>query len=239
LIRFRLTYLIYCLIICTLIFPTIALSSDSNHEIAISLGGIWTGNDLNQNDDDTDLLGYYNLTNGIGPQVEISYYVSPKISCGLGMEYQHCKKSGKYYYPEPSDPQYIRYVSKAFEAFIPSFEVKYYIPSTHCDYFISISSMLCFGTFKSEYSTEPLPPLGENFKDSYSGNGYGVSLAIGLQKSIYGRIGSSILAGYRYLQTGKLFSKSTNTAFRFYGKNANFDFNGPYIEFSLFYSLYK
>lgn len=239
LIRLKIKYFLGCLIIGALTFPPRALSVNTNHEISLSLGGIWTGNGLNQNDGNTDLLEYYNLTNVFGPKVEILYFVSPRISCGFGMEYQHCKKSRKYYYPDSSNPQYIRYVSQAFEAFIPSLEVKYYIPSTHCDYFISFGQMLCFGTFKYENSYEPLPPMERNYKDSYTGNGYGVSLAVGLQKSIYGRVGSSILVGYRYLQTGKLFSKSTNTALRFYDKNANLDFNGPYIEFSLQYLLHK
>jgi hypothetical protein len=227
----------FYILLSFILFPLSEVNAAEKHTFSFSLGGSWNDFGAIKSDDYSDLLKEHNFKSGIGPFFEIVYFVSPRFSCSGGMEFQYGKKHKVYYYPNSSDPQSIQYNSSTFKAFIPRFEIRYYIPTTRFDYYISIGQMLCFGTFKSKYTFDPPRPLPEKYNNKYTGNGYGVSCSGGLKKELNDRFGLSIQAGYRYLQTGKMFNVESNHPLRDGLHYANLNFSGPFAGVNLSFQL--
>jgi hypothetical protein len=172
------------------------------------------------------------IKNGPNLSLDLSHFVSPRMSIGLGVYYVsgQVKDVARSRILNPYDPNaYYDYTHKV-DAIAPYFSVKYFFPKRHVDYFLSAGPMLCFGRHQEKYDATNGITLPNHYTFTYNATGVGFSTFGGLKRSIGKKFNINFELGYRYLATGDLHNSKGEpvTFFIQDSHNAILDLSGPF-----------
>jgi hypothetical protein len=172
------------------------------------------------------------IKNGPNLALDISHFISPRMSIGLGVYYV----SGQVWNVarnrtlNPYDPNAYYDFTHKVDAFAPYFGIKYYFPKRHVDYFLSAAPMFCFGRHQEKYDATNGITLPNHYTFTYTATGVGFSASGGLKRSIGKKYNVNFELGYRYLATGDLHNSKGEpiTFFIQDSHNAILDLSGPF-----------